>query len=565
MARKSFFFIMTAAVAVLCLITTACKKQEAAQQDQAQAMPAALVTAEKAEEDFPEITKKYVGVFEAIDSVDVVARVTGRIMEVNVQEGHNVEAGTQLFKIEDDIYKANVNAAKANLATCEANITSSAANLESAKASVVQLRARLAYAATSYMRSARLYCGKNEKLEAIFKVLSPESTSEILRDVITKVDALVNQISVPAAAVSKDEYESASSELKSAIAALESGRAAELAAQGTLDSAKAGRDAAQAKLDLAVIDDNYTIVTSDISGRVGRLKYTLGNYVTPGSGALITVTQMDPIYVRFSMSEQDFAEMFDGRIDELLNSADLAVEFAGQEKDGQPILFPVKTNEKGQNILFIDNSVRTNMDSVYIWATFDNKDQIFNPGGICRVIMKRRLPEKCAFVRSTAIQHDASGTFLYVVGDGNIVERRVVTLGPARGSYQAILPNDDPKKTLQAGEVVATSGTHKIVMIPGVETRVNLALPSGAKPEDSPLSVVGVVGGAEAPIAPQASTAAKFDADGREVAKADKKAEKKAEVETPVEVEAELVTEVEAETLPEVDVDVESIATPTEK
>ncbi|MDO4629201.1 MAG: biotin/lipoyl-binding protein [Planctomycetia bacterium] len=561
MARKSFFFIMTAAVAVLCLITTACKKQEAAQQDQAKAMPPALVTAEKAEADFPEVTKKYVGVFEAIDSVDVVARVAGRIIEVNVQEGLNVEAGKQLFKIEDVIYKANVSAAKANLATCEANIISSAANLESAKASVVQLKARLTYAATSYMRLARLYCGKNEKLEEIFKVLSPESTCDILRDVVAKVDVLVNQISVPAAAASKDEYEKAASDVKSAIAALESGRSAELAAQGTLDSAKAARDAAQAKLDLAVIDDGYTIVTSDISGRAGRLKHTLGNYVTPASGALITVTQMDPIYVRFSMSEQDFAEMFNGRIDELMNSADLAIEFAGQEKDGKPILFPVKMNENGQNILFIDNSVRTNMDSVYIWATFDNKDQIFNPGGICRVIMKRRLPEKCAFVRSTAIQHDASGTFLYVVGDGNIVERRVVTLGPARGSYQAIMPNDDPKKTLQAGEVVATSGTHKIVMIPGVETRVNLALPSGAKPEDSPLSVVGVVGGAEAPIAPQASTAAKFDADGREVAKAEKKAEKKAEV--------EVVTEVEAEALPEVvpveNADAESIATPTEK
>lgn len=520
MARNFFNVITTAALVALSLVLTACSKSGAPQEQGAMDMTA-LVTAEKVEEDFPETVKKYVGVFEAINSVEVVARVSGKINEVNVEEGRSVEADTQLFRIEDDTYKANVAAAEANVATCEANITSSEANLNSSDAQVKQLEAKLTYAVSSFVRYARLYCGKESNLEKIAQPLrDPKITNEGIYQVIDQVKALVAQITTPAAAVSKDDYENAETNLRSAIAALESARAARQASLGALNSAKASLDAAKAKLDLAIIDNNYTVVTSDISGRAGRLNFSLGNYVTPNSGALITVTQMDPIYVRFSMSEQDYSDMF-GSITELQNCASVEVELLNGQR------YPIKVNADGQNLLFLDNSVHTNMDSVYVWGTFENKEQIFNPGGICRVIVKRRLPEKCAFVRNTAIQHDATGIYLYVVGKDNLVERRSVELGPASLTHQSVLPNEDPQKTLRAGEVVVTGGAHKIIMMPGMPTKVKLGQPTGLTPEETPQNVTGVVGKDAAPNAVKKPAA--FDAEGREVAKVQPKEAKPSE------------------------------------
>jgi len=504
--RKSISMVLIAMLAVQCVLFTACKKTEEAPAG-AHDMTA-LVSAETVQEDYAETSRKYVGTFDAIDTVEVVARVAGKIMEFNVKEGQDVKAGEQLFKIEDDVYKANVAAAEADVSNCEANILASQGKLDEATATVDQLIAKLGYAVTTYVRSARLYCGEKSEVQAMAVALSPTMTIDELKALIDKISTYVWEFKTPAAAVSKDDYENAESNIRSAVAALQSAEAAKTSAEGNLKSAQAALDAAKAKLDLAKIDLNYTTVTSDIDGRCGRANTSLGNYVTTASGALITVTKTNPIYVRFSMSEHDFAALF-GAVNGL-NNGNISVEVELMNKqagtsDEQAQLFPIKKDENGNNMLFLDNSVHTNMGAVYLWGTFTNEHNLFNPGGLCRVILKSKAAEKSAFVRTTAIQHDAQGTSVYVVGNGNIVERRYVTLGPMTNGLQTILPNDDPSKTVHAGEVVVTSGTHKIVMIPGVESKVRLAPPTGLKPEDSPNTFTGVVGEkAPAPVKAEA-------------------------------------------------------------
>lgn len=504
MAHKSFYFILSALLISQCFLLTACKKVE--EQAAAQSGPAdmaALVTAERVEAQIPETVKKYVGTFEAIESVDVVARVSGKIMEMNVAEGQNVKAGEQLFKIEDTVYKANLASAVATIATSEANIKTSEANLKSATATVKDLEAKLRYALNNYVRNTRLYCGDVEKFREPFRnLLKTDLNTESILEGLHTLNEMVAQIESPAAAVSKDSYENAETSVKSAVAALESARAALQAAEGTLGSARASLDVAKANLELAEFDNKYTVVTSDVSGRAGRSSVSLGNYVAPASGALITVTQMSPVYVRFSMSEQDFAEVF-GSVQNLQNQqikveVQLLNKNPNETNENENEKFAIKTDENGKNLIFLDNSVHTNMGSVYLWATIDNEHESFNPGGLCRVIVTKHGDEECAFVRNTAIQHDQQGTFVYVVGNGNLVEMRRVALGPATELYQAILPNDDLAQTVREGEVVVTSGAHKIIMMPGVQPRVNLALPTGMTAEQAPLNVTGTVGGAPA-------------------------------------------------------------------
>ncbi|MDO4424857.1 MAG: biotin/lipoyl-binding protein, partial [Planctomycetia bacterium] len=247
MAHKSFYFILSAVLISQCVLLTACKKTEkqAEAPPAGAAVPAALVTAEKVEARIPETVKKYVGTFEAIESVDVVARVAGKIMEMNVEEGKNVQAGEQLFKIEDTVYKANLASAVASVATSEANIKTSEANLKSATAAVEDLEAKLRYALNNYVRNTRLYCGDCETFrEPFVSLLKAELNSESILAGLKNINEMVTKIESPAAAVSKDSYENAETTVKSAVAALESARAALQAAEGTLGSARASLDVA---------------------------------------------------------------------------------------------------------------------------------------------------------------------------------------------------------------------------------------------------------------------------------------------------------------------------------
>lgn len=486
--NRILFAVLVAASSVL---FTACNKAEKAPEGAGPMGMTALVSAEQVMMDFPEAMKKYNGIFEAVNTQNVVAQVSGRLMETCVVEGSHVEAGATLFKIEDVVYKANVDSANASIKTCEANITSSTANLASAEANLQQAEAKLRYAVSSYVRYAQLYCGKDCGLEDLVKpIRGPNPTEKTLYKMLDDVGKFVRQMDAPSAAVSKDDFENAETNLKSAIATLESSRAAKDAAQGALESANAALESAKAQLELANINMGYTDVKSLIAGRVGRRSVSTGDYVSSASGALLTVTQMNPIYVRFSMSEQDYSGMF-GSLSELQTSADIQIVLQN-EKVGETNSVSVKKDENGKNMLFLDNKIHTNMDSVYIWALLDNESESLNPGGICRVIVRKRAAQKSAFVRNTAIQHDRNGSFVFVVGKGNVVERRYVELGPQSTSLQSILPNEDPAKTVNDGDVVVTSGAHKIIMMPGVETKVNLGAPTGLSAEETQMAVMEV-------------------------------------------------------------------------
>ena len=269
------------------------------------------------------------------------------------------------------------------------------AAVESAEGRIAQIKARLKYLKASYERNKGLY------------------------DEIT--------------GVSKDEIENIES---------------------LLTGSEADLRVAEAALVLAEDDLKHTKIYSQITGRAGRLVYSRGNYVTPASGALITVVQMDPIYVRFSMSERDFISMF-GNVETLQKEASVELQLADGTlyKDGgeEPM--------RGK-IEFIDNSVRTSTDSIQIWASFKNPTEKLNAGGIARIHLSKTGTVEYPAVKSSAIMFTASGPTVYVIGPENTPQPRPVTLGTSDGVYRTVLTG------LQDGETVITDGTHKVMMLP---------------------------------------------------------------------------------------------------
>ncbi len=360
--------------------------------------PTPLLVA-KVAETVPRLSREYRGAAEAVETVHIVARVSGQLEKVNFEEGSIVEKDALLFNIEQTEFAANLRAARAQVVSCESAIKKSAANIE-------DIKARIEYAQANYNRCKQLF--------------------------------------EMGGAGSEDDVDNARSTLQSLQAQLEAAKAAETDAQGQLELAKS-------KVELAEFDFSHTTIHSPIAGRAGRLTYTEGNFITPSNGALVTISQIDPIYIRFSISETDYVSLF-GSAEGLRNETELKIRLAdNSEYQG-----------KG-TIRFIDNKI-TKLDTLQVWAEFENPNGILNPGGIAKVILTRPGSQSYPSIPASGVMHDDRGEFVYVVVENKLpdgtpvsnLRKRPIVLGPADGNTQCVA------KGLEPDEIVVIGGSNKV-------------------------------------------------------------------------------------------------------
>ncbi len=219
--------------------------------------------------------------------------------------------------------------------------------------------------------------------------------------------------------------------------------------KSALDALKAGQAAAEAALTAAKDDLKYTTITAAIDGLVGVTKYTAGNFVTPSSGPILTIIQMQPIRVRFSMSTGDFLSGY-GSLTALKKEGEISLKLA----DGSEYA-------TGGKIEFLNNEANVKTDAVQVYASFPNADMKLIPGSTVTVTLSKKSGDTMPAVPPSAVMHDAQTSFVYVVGEGNKLERRVVELGDMTKTHQLI------KSGLKTGEKVVYQGTHKVM--PGDE------------------------------------------------------------------------------------------------
>ena len=257
------------------------------------------------------------------------------------------------------------------------------AAVRGAEAKVAECRARFEYAKNSYSRNSSLYDKK---------------------------------------AASRDTMENTKS-------ALETTRAAVMAAEAELISAR----------------DNlkYTTITAPISGHVGVTNYTLGNYLTPSSGTLVTIIQIQPVRVRFAISSADYLSMF-GSFENLKKTASIRLQLS----DGKD--YPTEGK-----IELINNEANKMTDAIQVYATFPNQDFKLLVGSTVRVTLTKKQGKKLPAVPPSAVMYDSRGSFVYVLGPGNKVGKRYVILGNSTADWQLI------NSGLKKGETVIVQGTHK--------------------------------------------------------------------------------------------------------
>lgn len=195
-------------------------------------------------------------------------------------------------------------------------------------------------------------------------------------------------------------------------------------AQDSVDSAKsalsaleAEKQAAEAELNIAKDNLDYTKITSPLGGRVGRLSFSEGNYITPASGSLLTVTSMDDVYVRFPISERDILSLF-GNAQNMKKQAVVTLKLANEQ--------PYKLSGI---VAFADNQVKSGTGSMDVWAKFSNPEEELVPGGIVTVYVAKKEVDNYPATSISAVMHSDSKSFVYVLNDKNEVERREVLLG----------------------------------------------------------------------------------------------------------------------------------------
>jgi multidrug efflux system membrane fusion protein len=173
--------------------------------------------------------------------------------------------------------------------------------------------------------------------------------------------------------------------------------------------------------------------------------------------ALLTINQIHPIYVAFSVPEQYLPV-----IKKEMRTRTLKVSVTFQNMDVPP--------PQGE-LTFVDNSVDTTTGTIQLKATFPNSRGILWPGQFVQVELTLSELTNAIVVPSQAVQTGQTGPFIYVVKPDQTIEERKVTTDI---SYQG---NTVIANGLSAGEMVVTDGQLRLAA--GVKVDVKNSLPAG--------------------------------------------------------------------------------------
>lgn len=229
--------------------------------------------------------------------------------------------------------------------------------------------------------------------------------------------------------------------------------------QSTLDNAVASQRTAQAQLQsakaalqVAQINLDYTEIRTPIDGRIGRTAVTVGNVVSPSSGALVSVVSQDPMYVTFPVPTRKLIELQQEHAAE--GGAEGGLRLRLRLPDGR--LY----GEVGQ-LDFIDPNVAANTDSITVRGKIANpldangQRELYNDEFV-RVVLEAVKPQQVLAVPRAAVMTDQQGDFVYVVGADKTAQVRRVKLGQSTAGKASVTEGLSP------GETIVVEGVQRV-------------------------------------------------------------------------------------------------------
>ena len=392
--------------------------------------PPAVVVAEVVKKTVP-ITAEFTAQTDAVQTVELRARVQGVLEHVRFKEGSEVKEGQILFEIEKSQYEAALQSARAQLAKARAD-------LDKAQEQVQVQRAR----AELDQRKAAL--GKTQADVARYRPLAQAKA-------VPQVD-LDNALAAE---------QVASAGVEAAQAALKD---TELNQRIGIEQAQAAIEAARAAVTDAQLQVGYTTIRAPVTGIIGLLNVNEGNLVGRGEPTLLaTMSTFDPIKISATVSEVDYLR-FARRAESGTAPPDTPIELVLADGTRYPL---------GGRLTTIGRTVDPKTGTIVIEALFPNPEKLLKPGQFGRIVAVVEERQNAILVPQMAVQELQGAKSVLVVGADDKVAMRSVTLDERIGDLVIVT------RGLETGERVIVEGLQKVR--PGMQVKLEMA-PSGTSP-----------------------------------------------------------------------------------
>jgi membrane fusion protein, multidrug efflux system len=218
----------------------------------------------------------------------------------------------------------------------------------------------------------------------------------------------------------------------------------------------------QGNIDAAKLNITYCHITSPITGRVGLRLVDPGNIVhTTDANGLMVITQMEPISVIFTISEDQLPPV-------------LTRLRAGQQLQVDAYDRELATKLAAGRLATIDNQIDPTTGTLKLRAIFANKDDALFPNQFVNARLLVEEKHGVTLAPTAAVQRNAQTTFVYLVKPDQTVTVRTVTVGTTEDGETEI------DSGLSPGDVVVTTGVDKLQEGSKVNAQITGAKPAGA-------------------------------------------------------------------------------------
>ena len=215
-------------------------------------------------------------------------------------------------------------------------------------------------------------------------------------------------------------------------------------------SAAAAVEVAKANVIQAELNLGYTLISSPVSGVSSYAVQQEGSYIGLGNSLLTYVAQLDPMWVEFSVSENQIFNMRKMRRQGLLNAP------ADDVYKVEVILADGSTYPHKGELTFADASISEETGTFLLRAQVANPKKMLRPGQFVRAWIEGGIRPAAILVPQRAVQQRGEGSYVWVIRDDGSVEQRPVTTGAWEGKDWFI------SKGLEDGERIVLDGAQKL-------------------------------------------------------------------------------------------------------
>ena len=372
--------------------------------------PLEVLVAGVQQKDVP-LYREWIGTVDGFVNAEIKAQVAGYLVKQAYTEGSFVRQGQLLFQIDPRPFQADLDQAEGRLAQAQGQLAQARAQLTQAQAEVVVA----------------------------------EANQHRVQLDVDRYTPLVKEH-----AITQQDLDDSTQNNMAAKAQMQAARAQVQTDEAQITAATAAVQAATAAVETARINLGFTRITAPIDGIPGIAQLQVGSLVSPASGAITTMSTLDPIKVYFTLSEQEYLERKrEYPTPEKFLEARAHTQLELILADGTT--YP----EKGK-VYFADRQVDVRTGAIRLAGIFPNPGNVLRPGQYGRVRAAVDIERGALLVPQQAV-FDLQGTReLAVVGIDNKVSIRAVTLGETFGHDWIVHEGVKP------GERVVAEGVQKV-------------------------------------------------------------------------------------------------------